>query len=446
MAQNQFAHQFIYEDATSDGSSSVAKRKGVGQACDECRRRKKRCQHGVGDAGSERLDRPRSHDLSKSSGSPSTYLAAAPAAGSSRQPLQETPASRSGVSDFAGRLGGTASAAGSSTPSTRFVGHLNPETTFLTSVQDGARPSCQSVGVWDTQQTSVEQSSNARPTLDSGVGILHTMPPLTQRVVLPLLEDGVLTALPPLHHLEALERFYFDNINPLLPLLNEIGHSKQSLTHPARILRSQGICLLASTNFSVSDHLCLGQNESPLSPAEFGRITFSAMRINMEVAFVTDKLAMICAWTMMSLYSTDSSSQELSSQAFVRAVQMTYTMGLHHKTNLADEQDRSRLFCCVWVLDKLQAAMHGRPILIHQADIATLPAGRIDDLHPGFSVLLRIAMLLDAVIALYRPRSDQYALSGKDFPDFETLVLACNAATLPAHLLSMNYQHVLTSS
>ena len=250
------------------------------------------------------------------------------------------------------------------------------------------------------------------------------------------MEDQGLGTLPPQHHLDALEAFFFNNVYPLLPVVDEHAHRQEPIGHPARVLRSQGMCLLASMNFSVASHLCVPGSDRPVSHADFGRKMFAAMRISLEMAFVTDKLGVIRAWTMMSLYSSGQSSQEQTSHTFARAVQAAYTAGLHLKGRGGDEDARSRLYCCVWVVDRLRAAIHGRPILMHDADMAKSPLDCVSALQPSFAVFVNVGVLLNKVIGLYRPGSQSFEIPDQDFPPFEDILRRCNAVDSQPHLLS----------
>lgn len=452
----QPARRFVFAPPNSD----VAKRKAVTRACDPCRRRKKRCIH-EGDHDDILSEDPRQQ----------TEQASAQIAPSGR-PAQSD-ASRLPSPTLSARRGGDASSP-SATPEpsrdaspplvqagtpaepasvpfqqtgadvddrlpTRFIGHLNPEGAFLAAASSASgrgRVDPHQIGVWHTEKETRTPSRSKPVSLVSPLSLLHSSSLLAQRVVLPVMEDQGLGTLPPKHHLESLERFYFDSICPLLPLIDEADHCAQPHDYPDRILRSQGICLLASMNASMSSHLYLPDSSEPQSHSAFGPKIFAAMRINLEMAFVTERLTLIRAWAMMSLFSSGPSSLEQSSQAFTRAVQLTFTVGLHLNRDTNGKQSRDRLYCCIWVLDRLHAAIHGRPVAMHAADMAVSPIDCVGEKHPAFAVLVNIALLLDEVIGLYRPGSATFELSDEQFPDFEDIVSRCSASELPISALS----------
>jgi hypothetical protein len=62
-----------------------------------------------------------------------------------------------------------------------------------------------------------------------------------------------------------------------------------------------------------------------------------------------------------------------------------------------------RLFLCAWTIDRLNAAFHGRPVLMHERDFDLGMKQCIARYKPAFQVMLRVVDLLDKVISLYRP-------------------------------------------
>lgn len=448
--------QFIFAPPNFD----AAKRKGVARACEPCRRRKKRCTHDRGTSSAPRQFHGTSAQVNASA--PWTPPETLPQS-YARQDFscisdwgvgdESSPGDTAEVSQGVGPTVTQGSTLLEPTPSsfhelradanhemsTRFIGHLNPEGAFIATTSPTSRGRhCDSrhVGVWHTEEELSASSSNRQPNLTSSMSLLHSSSVLAQKVVLPVMEDQGLGTLPAKEHLRALERFFFDSIYPLLPLVDENDHVEQPEDHPARVLRSQGMCLLASMNQSMASHLYLPDSSEPQSHTAFGCKVFASMRINIEIALVTDRLTLVRAWAMMSLFSGGPSSLEQSSQAFARAVQLTFTIGLHLDRNTPDKESRGRLYSCIWVLDRLHAAIHGRPVAMHTVDMARSPMDCVGKRHPAFEVVVSITMLLDEVIGLYRPGSSTFELADDHFSGFESIVSECSATKLPSQILS----------
>jgi hypothetical protein len=86
----------------------------------------------------------------------------------------------------------------------------------------------------------------------------------------------------------------------------------------------------------------------------------------------------------------------------------------------------------------MNAAFHGRPVLIHERDISGVLEQRFEEQGTAFRLLLRIIMLLDKVIGLYRP-SLNLGDSGLEleFPSFEEMVERYNSSTIGKTQLGM---------
>jgi hypothetical protein len=96
-----------------------------------------------------------------------------------------------------------------------------------------------------------------------------------------------------------------------------------------------------------------------------------------------------------------------------------------------------RLFCCVWALDKLNAAFHGRPVMMHERDIGRDLEACFSQQEPCFQLFLRTVSLLDKVIGLYRPRQDPSVMPEHDFPLFEDLVERSDALYIDSQYLAL---------
>nr|POF12273.1 hypothetical protein CFP56_76032 [Quercus suber] len=364
-------------------------------ACSECRRRKKRCIHWS--EGSDESNSGQVHGQD------------APDA-SDRRETQNSPV--------------------------RFIGCLNPEselrqpenrrTTSGTATPHGR------VGLWHTDPAFASHVDRSYGHLSS---MLAMSAPLARRVVMPLMEDQSVGCLPPAMHLSALERYFFNDIHLILPLINKDAYEREAGNTAAHTLLAQGICLLASSNISLSQHLRLPEIQDPLSPRDFGLKIYGAMRITIELGMVRDKMTVIRASLMMSMFGGYPADIDLPAHAFSRAVNLAYSIGLHH-CQVASRmvKDHVDLFCCLWCIDRLNAAVHGRPVILHEVDLAKSPKDCLPQLVPAFRVFVSISVLLDHVIALYRPNTQDTALLDEEFPGFQEILGSCDALCLPDHI------------
>lgn len=205
----------------------------------------------------------------------------------------------------------------------------------------------------------------------------------------------------------------------------------------SRILIEQGLCLVASLNFLSKPYLILDDPNKPLSVREFGKRLFAAMRVAIEVGVVTDKVVLTQALALMSFWVDGREGSENSSLLIGRAVQYVHSLGLHIQGRDDEPQTayNETLFCCIWAIDKMNAAFHGRPVLMHDRDIDRSLQRSFDTQNSAFKLLLHVVALLDRVIELYRPGGGtEDELSG-GFDTFEGLILKCDASQVSTRFL-----------
>jgi hypothetical protein len=318
----------------------------------------------------------------------------------------------------------------------RFVGDLNPEVELL-SASAPARAPKNSVGLWHCDAgPSDPPGSAADQDFFSSMSLFHGLSTTAEQALLPILEIQT-RVCPSEIHMQALEVFYFENIDPVLPAIDHVDYASSPSNSPSRILQRQIICLVASANEAVKDHLRLpGEANTPLAPSEFSRKVLDSMRLTIELGIVTRKSLIVRALAIMSITSYGRENLELASQLFPRAVHLGYTIGLHQPRDAVRDKKVASLFCLVWVIDRIHAATLGRPVLMHEVDMGKYAGDCVRDQTPGFQVFVTVAILLDSVIALYRPNASATEIADSDFLLFDEILLACSATNLPPRLLA----------
>lgn len=415
------------------GQSSENKKRTAAKACDYCRRRKKRCFHapenhqgsanGADEDGAGGEPTNLAHDDRFSSsrlnqvhgGHNSSSTQKMPQAGDKTTPLS----------------GYSVASIHSAHPS--FIGDLNPAVELLTAIAPSRQPK-NNVGVWHTEaaeQSHLEGDLN----LFSPLSLFSEGDPSGQCRLQAFARTQCLDVRPSWQEFEILEAFYFENVHSILPCIDKDVYWSSPADSPARVLQQQIISLMTCPNPSLKGLLKLPGTEGTLPPADFARKTVAAMRLSIEMALVADKTVVIQALTAMSLVAYGRESLELTPQFFIRAVQHGYTIGLHQPGDVQRNERTAGLFCSVWSIDRLHAAMQGRPVIMHEVDMAKAPQEEAAGQEPGFKVLISIAMLLDKVIGLYRPGACAIEIPDEDFCSFEEILEKCNAVDLPAHFV-----------
>jgi hypothetical protein len=450
--------KFIPTDASKLGQ----KRKQCQKACEACRRKKKRCGHvhiqpatasqgsqeeHLGDTGIESLFN-----------SPTTGLTTHPHSHETDQSiLHEAPCDSSIAECAAEHLNGTAETCqpenndqewtqGDSSKDaepvlgSRFIGDLNPEGMFLAATSPTATTGVDKadrIGIWLTERLS---KSHGRPEPlphQAESSVFYGFDPLIQKVMIPLLAEECLAILPMQRELKKLCSIYFEKHHPIFPIIDEHSFRRMDHTEPTSILLQQGMCLVASLNLSAKGHLRLSKASTRLSPREFGRRISAAMRTSIELGLVTKKVVIIQALALLSLFIDGPNGGDVSSQLCGRAIHYAHSVGLHIQPQRQgqDDQYAEGLLCCVWALDRLNAALHGRPVLMHERDMGRDLTACFQTQNICFRLFLRVVMLLNEVICLYRPSNDKNAESSAEFPLFEGLLEDFGGSQIPTPLL-----------
>jgi hypothetical protein len=255
----------------------------------------------------------------------------------------------------------------------------------------------------------------------------------------PMLEQECRSTIPPPEKAEALSKIYFEKVHPIFPVIDEEAYHNLSPTDPSHVLLQQGICLAASKNFSARPHLIIAQSSPTLSCREFDGMLSGTMRISIEMGLVSNKIVVIQALALMSQFSDNPVSEDISSQLCGRAVQHVQSHGLHLKGRQEEHIDRcsTTLLCCIWAIDRMNAAFNGRPVLMHERDLRKDLELCFEQQDPCFRVFLKVIELLDKVIDLYRPLppSGDQPRPNWDFPVFEDVVTSCGGSQVSTSAL-----------
>ncbi|EXL73057.1 hypothetical protein FOPG_11514 [Fusarium oxysporum f. sp. conglutinans race 2 54008] len=417
--------KFVASDPSRGGLP--VKRKQVQHACASCRKKKRRCVH-AGDAVDETSPPVEEDETSRSTSLPlQTQRTALP--DSSLQYANST-ANASPAAPTPRRESG-------STPnqSSRFVGDLNPEGMFMEATGSASiRETSQKgdVGIWLSSNNPGQASQfiTSRP------------PPIMDQFLLPFVKEHCLSCLPPHQDYLKLKALYLDKIHPIMPIIPETTLEGDE---PASVVLKQLICLAASTDPSMARYLHLQNKGDDLLPCQdFMQSISSAVRAILETSIITDRVLHIRALILLSLYTQPSSSEEadLPAQLGGRAIHHIQTLGLHLlRYDAPNCEELETLFCAVWAVDRINAAVYGRPCLMHERDIGANLDGCIRKRPPCFRLFLSVVQWLDQVIELYRPGPSAEAsgldkIAYIDLPVLEAMIVNADALKVPGSLIA----------
>ncbi|KAF3036455.1 hypothetical protein E8E12_005815 [Didymella heteroderae] len=421
------------------------KRKRVHRACESCKKRRKRCSHTFAEeengGGSYEGGNP-TQSGDRDAGNPASDPHAYAQAGHHHPHDPRFP--RGDVRNHANVHPHSAmppphspaeSARSPQTPP-NFLGYLNPEAVLREQVhskRDPAQsPSIAPIGQWVEER---DQRPVATQPRSASVHINETGPPNTSEVKISKALQQYLDAvgvdiLPPRKSQDVLLDIYFAYVHPLLPLVDkDLFYEQYSRGQEPRLLM-QAICIVASKHANAAKVLLLGNETQPLSPREFSQRLYQAVIVGIEAKLEKNRVVLIQVLALISLHCEGPDGAEQASMHLAQAIHHAHTFGLqfgHQWRNQSSESQGNLedVFWCLWSLDKINACMNGRPLLMHDRDnsLRQLPTDPEKRSSP-FGIWLQISEMLDKVIDYYRPGSRSADETGweDDFLGFEEMV------------------------
>ncbi|CRG86726.1 hypothetical protein PISL3812_03737 [Talaromyces islandicus] len=422
------------------------------RACTACRKRKKRCYHdSFALGGSSQINDSPHEERQVRSSKRARYLSHPPAA-----------AATAGGDEDSSHISNNTTAHSptddeeeyaddddnESDGEARFVGHLNPESAFLAATSPTLTSAqIDNVGVWISRQPATATAAAEQSKKNSGV------PELNRRNSMPVsmavgtkgfrLEELALQHLPEEAGFQALYTIYLEEIHPIFPVIDREAMEAMSVTSPECSLLRLAVCIAASVNPRAKEYLkppLRGRNYYSSRDGLIKDMIFS-LRLLLSLGLVKDKIVLVQALSLVALFTQYAKDRDLSAELAASAIGHSHTAGIHlenqgSKNDGKSEKARGRLFCCVWALDKLNAATQGRPVMMHERDIGRDVTAAILEQQPSFQLLLWIVMLLDRVIEIYRPHSELETFPEGDFPLFEDLIDKTNACNVNSRFLA----------
>lgn len=287
--------------------------------------------------------------------------------------------------------------------------------------------------------------------LSAGTGhssqfITSRPPPIMDRFLLPFVKEHCLSCLPLEEDYAKLKATFIQKIHPLFPVLT-LSSLNDTPDNPTSIIQRQLVCLAAGSDPDLTQYLRLqNRGGSLLSPQDYSQLLSSSVRAILETSLITDRVVHIQALTMLSFYVQPTCSEEadLPAQLGGRAIHHIQTLGLHLlRYDAPNCDDLNNLFCAVWALDRINAAMYGRPCLLHERDIGANLDACIRKRPPCFKLFLFIIQWLDQVVELYRPGPSEEAsgidkVAYIDLPVLEALIVNADALKVSSSLLGMH--------
>ncbi|GAW26911.1 putative fungal specific transcription factor [Rosellinia necatrix] len=433
----------------SDTTGLPLKRKQVAQACEKCRRRKKRCVHADPKAHGHGHSLPApSPDKSSGVSQHSQQSQPSPSSRSSKTTRtsaqactpDSTPNSSTGgvqpVSPAVPSGNGGAEKDEAGHPST-YYGDLNPEAilmeaTSLCSRRDVSAPG--GVGIW---QAPIPPRPSTRDL--SVPSVQSSSRRAVQDMLRSYLWNHCLPCRAPAPDYAVLRRIYFEKMNAIFPIFEDPSVSSAP-DEPTDILVQQVVSLAAAADPEATQHLRVSPNGPLLSRQEFCACLSNSVLTTLDAGIVTDRVWLIRLSAALSLYTQPTNAEEADIPALLnsRAVHQMHTLGLQMAVDNGHQKKGmiQTIFCCLWALDRITSAFYGRACLIHERDVGWDLEECIQAQTPPFRLLLMIITLLDKVIGLYRPGTRANKPILIELPIFEQMIIDAEALRMTSSCLA----------
>lgn len=317
-----------------------------------------------------------------------------------------------------------------------FLGYLNPEAVLRETVHNPRNKSVTSpdtppIGQWIEEREQRPTSTHAGSTS----AINETGPHSTQEVKVSRALQQYLDAvgvdiLPLRKNQDVLLDIYFTYVHPLLPLVDkELFHEQYAQGRESKMLM-QAICIVACKHADAAKVLYLGNDPEQLTPRDFSQRLYNAVIVGIEAKLEKNRVVLIQVLALIHLHCEGPDGAEQASMHLAQAIHHAHTFGLqfgHQWKNQSSESQGNLedVFWCLWSLDKINACMNGRPLLMHDRDNSLRkPPSDPEKRSSPFGIWLQISEMLDKVIDFYRPGRavDETGWEGDDFLGFEEMV------------------------
>ncbi|KAI5237649.1 hypothetical protein E4T43_07951 [Aureobasidium subglaciale] len=397
-----------------NGDPNNRKRKAPQGACETCKKRKKRCTHGL-ESETHHVDARTTSTTPGRTYKPDTPSVAVDHSTNSNDERQHSTRPVDHPSN------------------SRFIGDLNPEASLVAEHDPGSgNRDRHDVGIWVGEprrhtfngqhdhdrrnRHSVEVNSPERVALADDEG---EVPP---------------SALMNRQEQDALIDIYFARLNPLLPIVDEATFRNTERKSQPVIY---AMCLVASRDHNAKRYLRFLESSELLTARAFGSRTYAFLRFCLSMGRERDKINLIQVLALMSLYSEGPDGTVDASMHLAQAIHHGQTIGLHLGRSSGHGGSQTRLFWCLWILSNFNAGLNGRPRLILDLDIGLKLDEAYELCGPATRILLAISQLLTKIIGLYQPTAT-LEIEGieEDYESFENILDRCGAWDLEPNVIT----------
>lgn len=251
---------------------------------------------------------------------------------------------------------------------------------------------------------------------------------------------------------DALRKIYSLKVHPIFPIFDEacLADLAQEPPRIAELIKAS-VCLAAASDWDAAKHLFLnlnlpGSRERQRKLASYGEYSKTVISFIKETTTILqattsrDMISKLRIMTLTCMYWQPEPSDRSEPLVYYAVLASTvHTYGYHLKAMVdtnqpdaetADRGEVSRLFKCIYSLDRLLSCFWARPVMFHNYDLLMTPSPQSKSESPSFKLFWSIIELLDQVIGLYRPHAAQEEVHHINVPVLERLILEAGAESV----------------
>lgn len=250
--------------------------------------------------------------------------------------------------------------------------------------------------------TSLPISSNLKAYL-AETGAFRTLPRSTQDGLISTYITSIDCILPVLDGSDILRKYGKDKLSPLLV---------------------NAMCLLACKAAQAAPYLRLTEKGPLSNPSEFAKALYNGLDIAIRMDLEPDRLVRIQILALMSQYHDGRGGVRDASARLSQAIHDSWVLTLHYDIPVRRDQIQCRyIWWTLRALDRLNACLQGCPPMISDRDSQTPPPLPRQGYRSDVSfIMYKLGDLQDDVIETYRPNSETLGkISLQDFPSLRQI-------------------------
>lgn len=382
-------------------SPGEPRRKRASKACEDCQRRKKRCDH---------LDSLPKDFQPHSNSPPPTLLSAA-----------ETRGLPKAHESFVTELNSF-----TQSPEPIRVGDYHPESILTELSASPAELNAQRQPA-DDEPNPVTSHSNIKSFRQSQRwqfdSVRFSSLPISPNLKAYIAETGAIRILPRSTQ-DGLVTTYITSIDCLVPILDGSDVLRKYGNDKLSPLLVNATCLLACKAAQAAPYLRLTEKGPLLRPQEFAKTLYNGLDIAMRLDLEPDRLVRVQILALMSQYHDGRGGVREASSRLSQAIHDSWVLTLHYDIPVRRDQLQCRyIWWTLRALDRLNACLQGCPPMISDRDAQTPPPSPGQGHRSDVSLMTyRLGDLQDDVIETYRPHSEKRGkISLQDFPSLRQI-------------------------